>query len=427
MLLANHDKGSAMAAFWETHKKKILPGLILLIGIAGFALLKLTKPMVEPVEVAEKTWPVAVQKIDFIDHRPIVESFGEIRAGSEGELRTRVAGSIVEIAPGLGDGAQVIEGEQLIVIDDFDYKIRLLEREADRDEAAAHLAELERDLDIERERLPLDEQQVELAKREVSRQQKLLKSSAGRRKTYDDALSGLTERQNQLLQRQQIIARLETQIIQAASALDRRDALISSARRDLQDTRITAPFSGFLGALEVGIGQEVGASEKIADLISLDRLEVGFHVSENDFARLSSGQTLMGREIEISLRQGRRHRNFPATITRIKANVAADSAGRTVFAALSALSLDTNLRPGLFVQVHIPEKTYRSVVKLPVQAVHNDQFVYRVEDGRLRRTDVEIIDRFGDYYLISKGFKGGELVSLTRFAEMGDGIKVSLP
>jgi RND family efflux transporter MFP subunit len=402
----------------------LIPLGIVIVAIAIFAILKATKPIPPVKEVVERTWPVAVQSVHFEDVRPMVNAFGEIRAGREAELRAQVSGSVISVHEDLGDGASVHMGDILVTIDDFDYVATLDERQADLAEAEAKLNELESVLVGEEKLLPGDKRQVGISEREVERQRKLVKRGAVSRKSYDDALTGLNDRKQSVLVREQAITRMKTQIIQAQSSVQKAKTALSKAARDVEDTKLKAPFDGFLSNTDVTEGKQVSTSDRLGRLISLERLEVSFHVSEADYARLTRVNDLTGRSVKVMVRRGSEDAEYKGKINRIDARVDAATGGRKVFATLSGLTLKTDLRPGVFVQVSVPDEIYQGIVSVPYQAVHDNEAVYVVVEGRLVRRKVMIAARNGDQILISNGLEEGENICITRFAEMGEGIKV---
>lgn len=412
--------------YWHTYKKIIIPVGLLILAVGIFALLKATKPMADLQQAEERFWPVATQKVSFQDMRPFVRAFGEIRAGREAELRAKVSGNVISVHEDLGDGASVRAGVVLVTIDDFDYVADRAEAQANLAEAKAKLDELIAVLSVEEKLLPMDVEQVTLSKHEVDRQAKLLKRKTVSRKTYDDALSALNERKQKTLVREQSIARLKTQITQAQSAVDKAATTLSKNEKNVSDTRLKAPFDGFLTDTDVTEGKQVSTSDRLGRLISLKNLEVAFHVPEADYARLTRLNPLGGREVTIFVRRGNDRTEYSGQIIRIDARVDATTGGRQVFAALSGLTLETDLRPGVFVEVSIPDELYQNIVVLPTTALHDNSYVYVVVDGRLQKRTIKVATVYNDNVLVADGLKTGDIVCLTRFAQMGDGAKVKV-
>lgn len=409
---------------WSRYRKLLIPICVLVAAILVFAFLKATKPVAPLTEVEERFWPVAHQTVAFTDISPFVTAYGEVRSSREAELRAQVSGTVISVHNGFADGALVRRGDVLVSIDDFDYTATLNEYRADLAEAEAKVDELNAVLAGEKKLLPGDRKQANLATREVVRQQKLLKSSAGRRKTYDDAQTALNDRKQNILIREQAIARLQSQVIQSQSALNRTRIALEKALRDVEDTELKAPFDGFLSDADVAAGKQVSTNDRLAQLISLDHLEIRFHLSEASYARLIRNDDLVGRKVKVKTTEGSAQKNFDAKVIRIDARVDAATGGRKFFAALSGLTLSTNLRPGVFVEVTIPDQTYKGAVSTLSQSVHEDSFVYVIVDGRLKKRPVTIAALDGEKIIISDGLQQGDEICTTRFPEMGEGIKV---
>ena len=55
-----------------------------------------------------------------------------------------------------------------------------------------------------------------------------------------------------------------------------------------------------------------------------------------------------------------------------------------------------------------------------------DNHVYVIEDGRLTKRQMTIVGRDGDNVLLRGDLRAGEMVSITRFAEIGPGTAVAV-
>lgn len=410
--------------FFSRYQKAFIPIGVLISAILIFALLKAFKPEAPLKEIEERFWPVAHQNITFIDVRPFITAYGEITSGREAELRPQISGTILSVHSNFSEGALITKGDLLLRIDDFDYLADLNERRADLNESKAKIAELKAVLSGEEKLLPGDRKQANLATREVARQKKLLKSSAGRRKTYDDSQIALNDRKQNILMREQSIARLKNQVSQAQSNLERTHISLDKAQRHMDNTRLNAPFDGFLSDVNVATGKQVATNDTLARLISLDHLEIAFHISEKSYNHLTSTRDLLHKTIKVKRGDPHQTSAFDAQITRIDARVDSATGGRKIFARLSGLTLKTPLRPGLFVTISIPDQLYKQVVSIPEHSLHDKSYVYVIKQGRLKKRKVTYIAKNNTNVLISAGLNAGEEVCLTRFPEMGTGIKV---
>jgi RND family efflux transporter MFP subunit len=411
-----------------------VPLLVLAGAAATFAYLRATRPHIPPRPPQERVWTVATAAARAGADRPVYRLFGEIVAGREAELRPLVAGRVIAVGPDFVNGGTVHKGDLLIEIDPFDYQAAVDEREADLAEARARLDEFRGDLGAERALLDGDERQLRLARDELDRRQRLLKTGAGTQKALDDARLAVTEREQRVLSRRQGIERLEARIAQTEATVDRLRVLLRRARRDLEQTRQTAPFDGFLEDTAAAEGKRVSTGDRIARLIDARRLEARFQVSDGEYARMIADGDLRGRSATVIWRAGESPFTFDAIIDRAESRIDAAAGGVLLYARLDGLGLDTPLRPGAFVAVEVPDRTYQDVVRLPERALHGGDTVYVVDesaapgaDGRLAARTVDLVARDGADVLIRGAFAPGERIVTTRFPEIGPGVRVTLP
>ena len=118
-----------------------LPLAVLAIGVLGYVYLVMSKPRLEPAPPQERVWPIAVFEARYGDIEPQLRLYGEVVAGREVELRALVAGEVVSVGPSMVEGGITRKDEQLITIDEFDFRATLDERAAELQEARARLQE----------------------------------------------------------------------------------------------------------------------------------------------------------------------------------------------------------------------------------------------------------------------------------------------
>lgn len=402
----------------------VLP-LAIIAGAVLFAgYLRATRAPVEAQASEERVWPVRAIAAIPSDAQPIFTAFGTIVAGRELDLRPQIAGRIVRLGPMLVEGGIARKGDLLAELEAFDYEVDLAEREAKLAEARAKVREYKTERGAELQMLKDDKRQVAIAERDVKRREALHKSAAGSEKALDDSRLALSQRRQAVVSRGQVAERLAARIEQQAAVIAQLEAQVARARRDLERTHITAPFDGFIRDVSAAVGAQVGVAERMARLIDADWLDVRFHLSAGEYARLVAGGAYRGKPVKVAWRLGGEERIFDATIERVDSEIDTTTGGVRIFARMSATGADSLLRPGAFVEVRVPDRVYTGVVHLPEAAVHGGRLVYVVEDGRLKPLAVETVahDRTGVW--VRGDFAADAQVVTTRFAEMGPGIKV---
>lgn len=411
---------------WTRALKVVLPVVILAAAAAAAMALVATRPEVERKPVPERAWTVSAITVAIEDVRPELTLLGEVVAGRSVELRPLVGGRVVEVGKNYVEGGIIHTGELLVAIDSFEYESAVTEREAQLVEAGARLVELEAENKGEKALLERDQEQLILAQRETKRRTALKKKGSGSEKALDDAQRSLGEMQQRIISRDQSIAQLSARIEQQRAVISQRRVALDRAMRDLDHARLVAPFDSFVTAPGTAVGKQVSVNDPVARLIDADWLETRFHVSNAEYARLVGSGGIAGRPATVVWRAQARDFSFQATIERTGSEVNAASGGVELYARIDGTGVDTVLRPGIFVEVLVPDQTYAGVVRLPDSALQGGDLVYVIIDGRLEPRKVEFVARVGDGILVRGALKDGERVAATTFAEVGPGVKVEV-
>lgn len=378
----------------------------------------------ERVPVEEKVWPVSTVQVGFSEVQPELRLFGEVVAGREVVLRPLVAGRVVEVGPNVVEGGLARQGELLVVIDPFDYEANVAENEARLSEIRAKIEEYESDVGAEKELIERDRELVGLREREAKRRKQLRAKGSGSQKALDDSQLALSEQRQRLISRKQSIGRLAARIDQQRAVEKRLAVSLARAGRDLERTRLTAPFDAYLVETDVAVGKMVGTGDRVARLIDARWLEVRFHMSNDQFARVLGTDDLRGRNAAVIWRTATREFRFSATVDRISSEIDAASGGIDLFARLLDTGLDAVLRPGAFVEVRVPGRVYRNVARLPESALHGGDTIYILTDGRLKPKKVKFVARAENDVLVRGAIEADEIVVTTSFAEIGPGVRV---
>lgn len=406
----------------------LLPLLVLAAAIAAFLAMMATRTAILPEAPGERVWAVEAAVVAVETVRPRIPLFGQAVAGRSVDLRPLVAGRIAAVGPDFREGGQVAEGALLVAVDPFDFETARALRAAELAEAAAALREVEADLAGARDQLGEDRRQLELLRREANRRRQLRERGAISQKAVDDAELALSRQQQAASQRTNAVERFTARVERQQAAIRRAEAALARADRDLEETRLTAPFGGWLVDIGVEVGKQVGTGERVARLVDASRLEIRLSVPFGIFGALDTGEGIVGRALTAVWRTGETVRSFPARIARLEGEIDAASGGIAAFASLEALPDDTRLRPGAFVEVLLEGPELQDAVRLPPSAVFDGRTVYRIgADGRLEAVEVAVRAREGASLLVQGPLANGQRIVLTRFPEIAPGVRVTVP
>lgn len=320
--------------------------------------------------------PVATAQVVVRDLEERIGASGELEAQLRTTLAAEVAGRITRIV--LEEGESVGAGGVVVEIDPERRALAL-------DEARARAAQAEARLANER--------------RETDRVRTLHKSNVASQSQLEGAEMAL-------------------EIAQADAAAAR--AQLGVAKRALADASVSAPFAGLLARRHVNVGEFVQSGAPLFDVVSLDPIDVVFHLAEIDSSRVAIGQTVA---VEVAPFPDRR---FEARVAMVSPTI--DPATRTLRVKATLPNPDGALRPGLFAHADLGVALRRGVALVPTEAVLQRSggpvvFVLGAGD-RVQRREVRLGVFHRDGVEVQEGLAAGEAVVTRGHSGLVDGAQV---
>ena len=409
--------------------KASLPILIITAGVLGMRAFIAAKEEVMPRPPVERSWPVSTARVYYDDIQPQITAFGVIVAGRSVELRSLVAGSVVEVSLNLKDGGTVKSGELLLAVDAFDYETALAEARAQLREASARMKEMSIRKNSEQIALESEQAQLQLRQNEVARRAQLLKRGTVSQKALEDVQLALNQSQQAVAARQQAVAAAEATLEQQRAIRARLDVALRRAERNLERVRLTAPFSGVVSRVGAELGKRVTQNDPVALITDPTDLEARFQLSNAQYGRLlNTTRPFEGERVEVLWTVGDQILSFDGTIERVAPEIDSSRGGVAVYAKIEVATNTPLLRPGAFIEVKLRDRLYPSVMKLPDIALFEDNTIYAVvlkeQATRLQRHKVDVLARTADGVLIRGDIADGAQVVTTRFSEIGPDVKV---
>ncbi|MCY4014403.1 MAG: efflux RND transporter periplasmic adaptor subunit [Gammaproteobacteria bacterium] len=367
-----------------------------LAGAAGLglaAVIFMSGPEFEPVPPPPNIPVVRTMTATPDTVQTIVAAHGAVVPKTESNLVSEVAGRIVAVAESMVSGGFFQKGDVLVEIERVDYEVAL-------ERSRAHLASTESELAN--------------AEKAYERHEELRESQSISESRHDDALNRLT------------IAR---------ASLREATARIARAERDLERTRMTAPFDGRVRSERVDAGQFVNRGESIATLYSVDFAEVRLPVRDEDLAFLPLSLARVGASashlprVVLKARFAGAEHAWEARIVRTEGEL--DPRTRMVnLVAQVPRPYDPTaglppLTVGLFVEAEIHGEPLDDALVVPRSALQRGNRVYVVDaDSRLSFRDVEILRTTGDDYTIRGAIRPGESICLSTLDNAVEGQQV---
>lgn len=159
------------------------------------------------------------------------------------------------------------------------------------------------------------------------------------------------------------------------------------AQENLNKTFITAPFSGKLGLRQVSLGAYVKPGDVLTTLDDIATIKVDFAISERHLPSVNEGQTVFAESVAYPGIQ------FEGTITNVDSRI--DPATRSFSIRTEIDNTAEQLRPGMLLTITLQKRVLNTLVidEKALVPDHEDQFVFRVVDGRAVKTKVIIGER----------------------------------
>jgi len=197
-------------------------------------------------------------------------------------------------------------------------------------------------------------------------------------------------------------------------------AQIASLSVTISRTQIRAPFDGTLGLRQISAGAMVSPTTTLITLTDDTRLKVDILLPERYAPLVSAGTkfTFHVQGIEAP---------FEAVIAAIEPAVSSDT--RSIKIRGITDNANGKLRPGAFVTADFPLSQAGDAVMIPTVAVIpslGGHSVYRVVDGKVEDTEVELGIRTAAEVEIKKGLAPGDLILVSNLLRVRPGGPVKI-
>jgi len=374
-------------------KSALLPIGLVIGGMALAAAIIATGPTLNhlpppPNEPLVRTWQAHTETV-----RMSSLTHGSVVPRTQSELIPEVSGRVINISDALISGGFFAKGDILLEIDPLDYEVAL-------EQARAAVASAQSEFANARK---AHERQLDLAsKQSTSESQR------------DDALNRM-------------------QLAQAS--LREATARVAKAERDLQRTRLIAPFEGRVRSEQVDIGQFVSRGTPVASLYSTDFAEVRLPLNDQELAFLElplgavSDPSATRPKAILRARFAGKDHAWESTIVRTEGELDPQTRMVNVIAQVEAPYATKGDTPplaiGLFVEAEILGNTREDIFVLPRSALQANEQIYIVDsNNKLQFRDVDILRAVGEQLYIQGGLTAGEIVCMSTVSNAIEGMVV---
>ena len=214
----------------------------------------------------------------------------------------------------------------------------------------------------------------------------------------------------------------EMQWIQIENELKSAIASEAMSKKSLNDTKLYAPFSGFIASKDAEIGQNSAPGMPIVKLVNIGNVKVKISVPEDDVQRIAKGSSM--KIIVPALN----NREFSGRVT--ERGVSADPRSRTYEVKATIQNSDGQLLPGMICQAFTNYMQGTTGVFVPANLVQldgdNKTFVWVVNGGKAVKREITISSETAQGAQVSGGLSAGDQIIVAGQQKVSNGMKVEI-
>ena len=372
--------------------KKYTATSIIIMSFGITIIMIFAKPTPKPVQV--KFVPPIVETIDAVSqtYKVRINSQGTVAPQKEITLSSEISGKIDFVSSQIQSGSSFSAGDTLIVLDQRDYELALISAQSSMYQAQVI---------YERELAESD-----LAKKEWSAINRGNASNLALRKP---------------------------QLDQAKATLAAAEANYKRALLNVERTYIVAPFNGRVRNEFVDVGMVVAPGIPLAQIYALDIAQISLPIAETDIKFLSiplDGSVVpLAKQPRVSLTSNFAgiNQEWNGRILRSAAEIDPQTRMLSVIGQIPVKQSNQSgfpLKVGMFVNASIQGRVFNNVFVVPREKVRDNLVWVLNKEGLLSKRNVTVLRYEKDKALITKGFKNGDKILLTRLDVLVEGMKL---
>jgi len=370
--------------------------------------------------------PVRYAQIGMSSDADVHTFSGTAQASEVTNLSFRVSGNIKGLKVKLGD--RVRRGQLIATIDPADLNIQVEQAIAQGKGSEAQLKTSETQIKSAETQVKTSETQLITTRSNYERVEQLYENNSVPLSEYEQARANYETAKSQyeaaLASKDAALAGLEASQTQVTTA----EKQVQTARNQVNYTRLTAPFSGVITAVNVEANELVSAGNPIAVLSAEKEPEVNVGVPEIFISKIKKNQKV---NLDFSVLPDR---TFGGAVEEV---AYAAGAAPTYPVIVRIKNPSKEIRPGMAANVHFDfsEKTStpQEMLVAPVASVGegtDGNFVFVLQkDGnnyRAKKQKVTIGKLMDKGFEIQSGLTSGNLVATAGLNSLLDGMEVKL-
>ncbi len=194
---------------------------------------------------------------------------------------------------------------------------------------------------------------------------------------------------------------------------------VLEAQADLQDRRVLAPFSGYLGLTDVEVGDRINQSTLITTIDDRTQLFINFSVPESSY-------NLVAADAEVLVQPwNNRDSLFNAALAQLDSRI--DEQNRTLKVRAILDNSDDKLRPGLSFKVSLTSdgEYYPVVPEAALAWGATSSYIWLAKEGKAVKKPVVIKQRLRGFILVEGDLSDGDQLIVEGIKQLRQGSSIA--
>ena len=401
--------------------KKLLPFIIIAVGILIFIILQITRPSSKQITVKERTWQVKTIAVQPQPLAPSLPLYGQVETPALVNAAAPSKGRVLSVV--IREGDPISKGQLLLSLDPRDYKPKVKQAEAKVGELKALISSEKLHHEANKKAYQHEKSLLNLEQAAVKRAEMMKNKNLGSIAALELAQEELERQRLAYTNRKMTLEDFQARLQQLNARLNYAEAELELAELELERSLIIAPFDGLVEKLLVAAGDQVKENQVLVTFYPLDKLEVRAKIPAT-FRHELQRSIIQGQQLYASAVLA----GIPVTLELDRVAGSADARG--IDALFTIIQGNNLVRLGSTLSLSLKRPAQQDAIALPFSAIYDNDRIYKLVDGRLAGVKVT---HLGDYVddnnnvkvlISSPQIQADDLIVITHLPNAINGLRV---
>jgi len=214
----------------------------------------------------------------------------------------------------------------------------------------------------------------------------------------------------------------EIQWVETQSKLRQARSAVQITQKNLNDSKLYAPFSGVISEKSAETGQNVAPGNPVVKLVTVDRVKVSISVPEDEISSINLGQAI---GITVPALGGK---SFSGKIA--EKGISANTLSRSYEVKAIIDNPAGELMPGMLCNLYVTDNNSEKMIAIPAGVVQlnsdNRTFVWLNRQGKAHRQFIVTGQHAGNDVIVISGLTPGDQVIVEGQQKVSDDMAITV-